>query len=395
MITLSDALKQDGVEVVSGKALCPFHQEKTPSFTVFTTDSGKERYHCFGCGEDGDVVDWLTSMRSMSIKDAMQMVNGKIVGQKTATRPPVQKQITKQTKPPRIIAQLPEGYAARYIYRYGDKKVAFVVQRYEEEGGKKRFVQYTPAPGKRWQIGLAGNRKRPLYGLNSMMKADPDKQVLVVEGEKCADLVRKNFPKVVVVSWCGGTGSVQNTDWSPLMERKKILLCADSDDVGYLCMAGLAKRLAGNGRVVRLVLPTLTHDSEKSTDIGDIIQSAPATVPTWIKQNTRPWNEELQGRMERLERKQKARRETKVKLARNRGALTDNDWFKVVECGDDHITISMRSQITQIPTQQLARTSTLLALCPDNKFWEDCTGLKVCNKNAPAIADAILSTMRK
>ena len=43
----------------SGKnysGLCPFHKEKTPSFSV---DSQKQRYHCFGCGDGGDVIAFI------------------------------------------------------------------------------------------------------------------------------------------------------------------------------------------------------------------------------------------------------------------------------------------------------------------------------------------------
>src|SRR5690242_20992951 len=36
------------------KGLCPFHDERTPSFNV---TPGKELYHCFSCGEGGDVID--------------------------------------------------------------------------------------------------------------------------------------------------------------------------------------------------------------------------------------------------------------------------------------------------------------------------------------------------
>ncbi|HAH15823.1 MAG TPA: DNA primase, partial [Chloroflexi bacterium] len=38
------------------KGLCPFHQEKSPSFVVYP-DEG--RYHCFGCGKSGDVFTWF------------------------------------------------------------------------------------------------------------------------------------------------------------------------------------------------------------------------------------------------------------------------------------------------------------------------------------------------
>lgn len=49
-------------------ALCPFHSEKTPSFRV--TES-KNRYHCFGCGESGDIFDWLDKKRGMALKEAI------------------------------------------------------------------------------------------------------------------------------------------------------------------------------------------------------------------------------------------------------------------------------------------------------------------------------------
>src|SRR5215216_3744592 len=51
------------------KACCPFHQEKTPSFTV---SDEKGFYHCFGCGAHGDAIRWLTDGRGLPFMDAVK-----------------------------------------------------------------------------------------------------------------------------------------------------------------------------------------------------------------------------------------------------------------------------------------------------------------------------------
>ena len=51
------------------KACCPFHDEKTPSFTV---NDQKGFYHCFGCGAHGDVIRWMTDQRGLTFMDAVK-----------------------------------------------------------------------------------------------------------------------------------------------------------------------------------------------------------------------------------------------------------------------------------------------------------------------------------
>jgi DNA primase len=51
------------------KACCPFHNEKSPSFTV---NDAKGFYHCFGCGAHGDAIRWLTDQRGLSFMDAVK-----------------------------------------------------------------------------------------------------------------------------------------------------------------------------------------------------------------------------------------------------------------------------------------------------------------------------------
>jgi DNA primase len=55
--------------------LCPFHPEKTPSFTVRPQIN---RYHCFGCGKDGDSVGFLIDYNSMTYPDAIEFLASKL-----------------------------------------------------------------------------------------------------------------------------------------------------------------------------------------------------------------------------------------------------------------------------------------------------------------------------
>jgi DNA primase len=51
------------------KACCPFHNEKSPSFTV---NDEKGFYHCFGCGAHGDAIRWMTDQRGLGFMDAVK-----------------------------------------------------------------------------------------------------------------------------------------------------------------------------------------------------------------------------------------------------------------------------------------------------------------------------------
>ena len=51
--------------------LCPFHSEKTPSFTVFSATSS---FYCFGCGAGGDVISFIMRMENLDYRDALEFL---------------------------------------------------------------------------------------------------------------------------------------------------------------------------------------------------------------------------------------------------------------------------------------------------------------------------------
>ncbi|WP_168452229.1 DNA primase [Sphingopyxis microcysteis] len=71
-ITLSTLIGRTVKVIRAGreyKACCPFHNEKTPSFTI---NDEKGFYHCFGCSAHGDAIRWMTDQRGLSFMDAVK-----------------------------------------------------------------------------------------------------------------------------------------------------------------------------------------------------------------------------------------------------------------------------------------------------------------------------------
>lgn len=53
------------------KGLCPFHSEKTPSFTVYSADG---HYYCYGCGSGGDVITFIMKMEGLDYRSALEFL---------------------------------------------------------------------------------------------------------------------------------------------------------------------------------------------------------------------------------------------------------------------------------------------------------------------------------
>ena len=72
VISMSVTLKRAGSRLVG---LCPFHSEKTPSFTVFTDTNS---YHCFGCGAGGDVITFVMAAENLDYLGALEFLCNRV-----------------------------------------------------------------------------------------------------------------------------------------------------------------------------------------------------------------------------------------------------------------------------------------------------------------------------
>ena len=120
-------------------------------------------------------------------------------------------------------------------YHNENGKVIFYVCRYETPQGKEtlQLTLWEKSGSFKWNWKWYP-RPLPSYNLHLLHRC-PDAQVIIVEGEKCADTLQhlidhSSFQgKIVVTTAPGGTGNYDKADWSPLKNKKKVVLWEDHD----------------------------------------------------------------------------------------------------------------------------------------------------------------------
>ena len=83
------------------QGLCPFHSEKTPSFTV---SPAKQFYHCFGCGAHGNAIGFLMAYAGMGYVDAIKDLASGVGMQVPESRPRTQEEVARQEREPDLYA---------------------------------------------------------------------------------------------------------------------------------------------------------------------------------------------------------------------------------------------------------------------------------------------------
>lgn len=259
-------LKQTGAAT---KGLCPFHDEKTPSFCIYNGKDGFDRYYCFGCGaggEGGDVIDFIAAIEGVDQKAAYEILTNSKLPQPGKF---VKKPAKDQTKDYIPIIPVPDDaprydpkhtyspqrgkmvvYSVSRVDTYFDKngdRICHVARLDFDDGGKACItVTYCIGPGGRklWAARRM-DPPHPLMGLDELEER-PGADVLIVSGEKCKVIAQEHLPGVVVVTWLGGDKNVGNVDFEPIMGRR-ITAWADNDSGGILAMLSIYNIIESHG----------------------------------------------------------------------------------------------------------------------------------------------------
>ncbi|NUB11499.1 hypothetical protein GAY28_01520 [Azospirillum brasilense] len=339
-LSLEDEVRRAGVRLMRTtggmKGLCPFHDERTPSFYVFT-----DHAHCFSCGFHGNVLDFMARNENLELSEVIGREVRIYQGLDPAARPTIvrtkQERSAQREQPgtPRIPA--PEGFNSLFRPNQKpddqgrvwtneilnpnnpDKQVSRLpVDMCHEyrlaDGSLYGYVVRTPRFGKEakkitpavmWLDGVKmpdGKIRdgwcytsfpypRPIYGLYALgehVKEGGQKRVIVVEGEKCVDKSINVLRDMgwAVVSWCGGTSVPHRTDWSPLAGWD-VVLWPDADESGAGAMAELVHLIQQAGAANVMVVPPPAA-APKKWDIADAVEPKADAPEGWRT----PWDAE-------------------------------------------------------------------------------------------------------
>jgi len=127
------------------KACCPFHNEKSPSFTV---NDQKGFYHCFGCGAHGDAIRWMTDQRGLSFMDAVKELAAEAGMEVPAPDPRAAQRAEQQAGLHDVLSAAQDFYRAQLDAGEGAKARAYLGSRRFDAHTLERFG-FGYAPGAR------------------------------------------------------------------------------------------------------------------------------------------------------------------------------------------------------------------------------------------------------
>jgi DNA primase len=118
------------------KACCPFHNEKTPSFTV---NDDKGFYHCFGCGAHGDAIRFLTDNRGMQFMDAVKELAAKAGMDVPAPDPQAKERSERASSLTDVMAEVQTWFADQLQGIEGDAARNYLKKRGIDGATQQRF----------------------------------------------------------------------------------------------------------------------------------------------------------------------------------------------------------------------------------------------------------------
>lgn len=243
-------LKRNGVNQTG---LCPFHSERSPSFTV---SQAKQIYKCFGCGKSGDAISFLVEHEKLSYLDAIKWLADKYgIELEEHRKKDYVRPIPRLEKLTAKVIQFFENerkISNNTLLRMGiteaieympqlEKEVPVICFNYHR-GDDLVNIKFR---GPKKSFKLAKDAELIFFNLNAIKG---EKECVIVEGEiDCLTLIECGIYNVVSVPNGAAKGNQKleylDNCWEYFMGMEKVILAVDADGPGNLLRDELGRRI--------------------------------------------------------------------------------------------------------------------------------------------------------
>lgn len=276
-VKIADAVEAFGVKLNSrDKGLCPFHREKTPSFSI---DRKNNIFTCFGCGETGDVITFASKMKEVEPLEAAKLlaemfhVDVDDCTKRTSIKDYLKACIKDADKTDYFQKRgLTKETVKKYCLGYDAKRNAIVLP-YSSE---LRYYQTRSISDKKFYKPTneeAG--AEPLFNRKALWGTSKE-PVFIVESPLCALSIMQCGG--VSVSLCGVGGA--NKLVKEVKTKKPnapLVLCLDNDEPGQKASASLEKELQA------AKIPYIVFNVARSKkDPNELLMSNPEELKTAV-----------------------------------------------------------------------------------------------------------------
>lgn len=244
-VNIADVVERFGVELNSrDKGLCPFHNEKTPSFSVKKRDN---TWKCFGCGEGGDAIDFVAKLKGIEPLEAVKTL-AEMYGIDIASDKPIPKKFDVKAYIQKCIAEVGQTnyFAKRGLIAATVKKYCLGYDSYRKAvvipySGKLTYYQTRSVEDKKFYKPKTEDcGAEPLFNGDAMYKSkDP---VFVVESPICALSIMQCGAAAIALCGVGNSNKLIKE-----VKSKKptatLILSLDNDEPGHKASQEIANQL--------------------------------------------------------------------------------------------------------------------------------------------------------
>jgi len=259
-------------------ALCPFHSETNPSFSI---NPHTGWFFCFGCNAKGNIFQFLLKMKEQGVE--IDEEDKRLIQRKPETQKELQnkakhnielgknyKKTCQKTYEQKKSELIENGYSfvSEYIYYSLNGVEEYKVYRFERPKGDGTFEKEI-FPAANGVVGMQGKKQIP-YGMHQFMFANPESEIWICEGEKCADAIIASMPSNadIVVLGYRKPSDFKTIPIEELFFQKEITIFEDNDETGSsntLEIIEILKPLAKKIKVVKF------HEYPDKYDVADYL----------------------------------------------------------------------------------------------------------------------------